>query len=621
MADASSPLVTRALQIVDAAQRATEAFGRPDLTERLVRARERLGRPDLHALVVGEFKQGKSTLVNALLNVPLCPVSDELATVVPTILRHGDQAAAEVVAKDEPAETPAQKQPSTPEPPARWAIGLEEIPAYASERGNADNARSIRAVEIRVPRQLLRSGLALVDTPGVGGLRSMHGAATMAALGIAEVVVFVTDASQELSGVEVDVLRAAAARCPTVVCVLTKIDLYPAWRRIAELNEGHLAAAGLPDVSVLPVSSVLRQQALANSSKELNEESGYPGLLKFLNESVIGRAQQVAVRTAVSDVVFVLEQLEATFAAEREVLVDPARAQPVLDELERAKSRAEQLRARSARWQQTLGDGSQDLATELDHDFRRRLRDVSTATEDALDAHDPIDIWDDFSAWVRREVAATVAENAEVLRYSADQLAAKVAEHFAIDEAALVHAVDVGDGPSVAVALDLDLERASTGNNALAAVRGSYGGVLMFGMMGQLIGLSLMNPLTAVIGLGLGRKALKDERKRQLIQRRQQSKMAVRKYLDEVSFAVGKDSRDAIRRVQRDLRDEFTERAEQLQRSTREALSAAETAARQTVEQAGARKKDIDAELARLAKVRGAADDLLIACAPAKAVR
>ena len=87
-------------------------------------------------------------------------------------------------------------------------------PTWASEHGNADNGRSIRAVEIRVPRQLLSSGLALVDTPGVGGLHSVHGAATMAALGTAEVVIFVTDASQELSAVEVEVLRIAAATLP-----------------------------------------------------------------------------------------------------------------------------------------------------------------------------------------------------------------------------------------------------------------------------------------------------------------------------------------------------------------------------------------------------------------------
>jgi GTPase SAR1 family protein len=604
MADAAPTLVSRALNLVDAARRASEAYDRPDLVERLRRAGERVTRPDLHALVVGEFKQGKSTLINALLNVPLCPVSDEVATVVPTIVRHGAEATAAVL--------PAEPGPASP-------IALADIPVWASERGNADNSRGIQAVEIRVPRQLLGSGLAIVDTPGVGGLHSAHGAATMAALGMAEVVVFVSDASQELSAIELEVLRAAAGRAPTVVVVLTKIDLYPAWRRIAELDRDHLSRAGMDDVVVLPVSSVLRLQALAASSRELNDESGYPALLRFLDQSVVGRAQQVAVRTAVSDVLFVLDQLEGTFQAERDVLLDPGAAQPVMDELERARSRAEALRTRSARWQQTLADGSQDLASEVEHDLRRRLREVNNAADEALDANDPLSIWDDFSAWVRQEVAAHVADNAEVLHAAAEGLAERVAEHFAIEEEAVVHAVDTGASPAVDAPLALEFERAPRGAGALSALRGTYGGLLMFGMMGQVIGLTLLNPLTAVVGIGLGRRALKDERKRQLTIRRQQSKQAVRRFLDDISFSVTKESRDSLRRVQRDLRDEFTERAEQLQRSTREALAAAEAAARQTAEQAAARAKVIDTELGRLAKVRSVAKDLATACMEGRA--
>jgi GTPase SAR1 family protein len=615
MTDAPAPLVSRALKLLSATQRATEAYGRSDLTDRLVEARGRLGQPDIQALVVGEFKQGKSTLVNALLNVPLCPVSDEVATVVPTVVRHGEQVAAEVVTGPVPAVAVSDGHERVP-------IALDEIPAWASEQGNADNSRSIRAVEIRVPRRLLSSGLALVDTPGVGGLHSTYGAATMAALGTAEVVVFVTDASQELSAVEIEVLRAAADRCPTVVCVLTKIDLYPAWPRIAELNRGHLARAGMGDVDVLPVSSLLRQEALNEDSKALNEESGYPALLRYLNESVIGRAQQVSVRTAVSSAVFVLDQIEATFAAERSVLADPARAQGLVDELEQARARAERLKARSARWQQTLSDGSQDLASEIDHDLRSRLRSASSAADEAVEQHDPADVWDEFSVWLRQQVAAHVSQNAEQLRREASALAERVAQHFALDEAAVavVHDVDVGPAPTVAPAsLDVEFEKMARGGTALAALRASYGGALMFGMMGQLVGLTLMNPLTAVFSLGLGRRALKDERQRQLTMRRQQTKTAMRKYLDDVSFAVNKASRDAIRRVQRELRDEFTARAEQLQRSTREALVAAEAAARQTAQEAKSRLKAIDTELEQLATVRKVADDLSAACASASA--
>jgi hypothetical protein len=614
MTDAPAPLVARAVKLLDAARRATEAYGRPDLTERLDHARDRLVEPDINALVVGEFKQGKSTLVNAVLNVPLCPVSDDVATVVPTYVRHGERAEAEIVAT--PLGGDSSDEGAFAAEPERRPIGLDEIPAWASERGNPENSRSIRAVEVRVPRQLLASGLSLVDTPGVGGLHSVYGAATMAALGTAEVVVFVTDASQELSAVEIDVLRTAAAACPNHVGGVTKTDLYPAWRRVAELDRQHLAAAGLGEVPVIPVSSLLRTEALARSSKALNEESGYPSLLRYLNESVIGRAQQVSVRTAISSVVFVLDQLEATFSAERSVLADPARAQPVADELERAKGRFEQLRTQSARWQQTLGDGSQDLASEIEHDLRGRLRLANSAAEEALDAHDPADVWDDFAGWFGHQVASHVAAHTDELRRAAGVLAARVAEHFALDEAAIVHDVDVGAVPTIGAALEFELERVPRGNTMLAAMRGSYGGVLMFGMMGQLAGLALVNPLTAVIGIGLGRRALKEERRRQLMMRRQQAKQAVRRYLDEVSFAVSKQSRDAIRRAQRELRDEFTSRAQQLQRSTKEALAAAESAARRTASEGTKRLKDIDAELARLASVRAAAAELAAATSP-----
>ena len=73
-------------------------------------------------------------------------------------------------------------------------------------------------------------------------------------------MIFVTDASQELTGPEVAFLRQALERCPAAVCVVTKTDLYPAWRRIVELDRRHLANAGI-DLPVIPVSSFLRLRA------------------------------------------------------------------------------------------------------------------------------------------------------------------------------------------------------------------------------------------------------------------------------------------------------------------------------------------------------------------------
>ena len=112
----------------------------------------------------------------------------------------------------------------------------------------------------------------------------------------------------------------------------------------------------------------------------------------------------------------------------------------------------------------------------------------------------------------------------------------------------------------------------------MAAVRGSYGGMLMFSMLTNLVGLAVFAPMTLVIGVGMGRKALKEERARQVTVQQQQAKATVRKFVDGVVFVVTKDSRDTVRRVQRQLRDHYTELAQELQRSTVEALDAAKQA-------------------------------------------
>jgi len=62
---------------------------RPDLVARLDDARVRFAAQLAPVAVVGEFKQGKSTLVNALLRTQVCPVDADEATAVPTLVRHG----------------------------------------------------------------------------------------------------------------------------------------------------------------------------------------------------------------------------------------------------------------------------------------------------------------------------------------------------------------------------------------------------------------------------------------------------------------------------------------------------------------------------------------------------
>ena len=71
--------------------------GRTDLHARLVQTRRRLDDPAIHVIVVGEFKQGKSQLINALVNAPVCPVDDDVATAVPTVVKYAATTEAAIV--------------------------------------------------------------------------------------------------------------------------------------------------------------------------------------------------------------------------------------------------------------------------------------------------------------------------------------------------------------------------------------------------------------------------------------------------------------------------------------------------------------------------------------------
>jgi hypothetical protein len=595
-----------ATKVVDAGIRACEAFHREDLVARLTAAKRSLADPVIHIVVAGEFKQGKSSLINALVGAAVCPVDDDLATAVPTYVRYGPQPQAELMFEGDP--------------PRREPIALEEVRRYVVEdadlhRGETnppdpDRGRLI-GVEIRVPRKLLAGGLVLVDTPGAGGLRSAHAAASLAAISLADAVLFVTSAAQELTRSERDFLLQARAMCQTVTCVLTKTDFYPAWRTIRDLDEQHLrrlpAGPEGADLPLLAVSSKLRARAFPTNDTALNAESGFPELVRLVTERVGGGAATRLATQAAAEVLAVCQQLEAQFQAERTALADPAAAQQVVSELTAVKERVEALRSTAARWNQTLGDGITDLTSDIEHDLRRRIRLVIEEADDAIEEIDPSDTWSEMESWLEARASHELVATYGRLRQGANQLSEEVAEHFqeaagaVLDQLAVASPLGLVSGTRVKHRIDL--EKMKVGKQAMVALKGAYGGALMFIVLGALTGITL-GPIGVGVGLLMGRKSLKEEKERQLRKRQAQAKSATRRYCDEVSFVTSKDCRDTLRRIQRQLRDHYTTLAGELNRSHAEALANASTAAKKTKATRQARIKDIDAELARLRTLR-----------------
>jgi hypothetical protein len=565
---------------LDRAAAVIARYDRADLDARLGQARERLLVDEVRVLVVGEFKQGKSMLVNGIVSAPVCPVADDIATAVPTEVRFADPATVTLVGKAG----------------ERTAIPLDQLADHACEPSTHDGH-----VEVGVPRAVLKGGLVLVDTPGVGGLNSVHGAATRSALATADAVLFVTDASQELTAPEVDFLRQAADVCPTVACVLTKTDLYPEWRRIWEGNRRHLA-----DIPLFPVSSTMRWHALGTNDTELSQESGFPPLVRYLRDEVLAKAGELARRSTAHDIATVTEQVLGQLKAERAAQDNPG---DVLRDLTAAEARATALKERSARWQQTLNDGVADLNADIDYDLRDRLREIVRAAEESItNGGDPTRTWEQFAQWVRQSAASAASANFVWATQRARWLAKKVAEHFDEERTHLLPALRIAPADGLGAVRDMavsDSESWTVGRRLLTGVKGGYAGLLMFGMLGTLVGFALLNPVSIGAAVLLGRRSIGDERKRIVAKRQNDAKAALRRYIEDVTFHVGKDSRDMLRGVQRVLRDHFTTRAEEMKRSLQESLKAAEKAAKASKAERERRLAELDAQIDELNTVRG----------------
>src|SRR5690606_22520287 len=534
----------------------------------------------------------------------VCPVDDDVATSVPTMVRHAEPPTAALV-----------REPSGGGEPERTPIPIGELAAHVCESGNPDNRQRISYAEVGLPRALLAGGLVLVDTPGVGGLGSAHGAATMAAVAGADAVVFVSDAAQEYTRPELDFLASAMQMCPNVVAVLTKIDLYPEWRRIAELDRAHLARAGVT-TELIPVPAEVPQRALRTKDKALNEESGYPALVGYLRNQVLGQAERLARRATGQDVVGVCEQLTATMRAELAAQETPERAHELVARLEKAKAAATQLKERTARWQVTLNDAIADLTSDIDHDLRDRLRTVLQEAETLAEDADPADIWDQLAKWVQQQVTVAASANFVWANERATALARRVAALFAEDgqvELPALPTASVGPAPRVAALETPQIQRMTFGEKALSGLRGGYGGGLMFFMPLSLIpGLAIAAPFAAVGGaLLLGSKQVRDEKKRALQRRQAEAKTAIRQHIDEVQFQVGKDSRDLLRRTHRTLRDHFTALAQEMQTSMGESVAAAQSALKATQAERDTRIGDLKAELERVAHLANRARALM----------
>ena len=178
--------------------------------------RERLQEARLQIAILGQFKRGKSTFINALLRAPLLPSAVVPVTAIPTFIAWGAVPHIRVTYRD-------TRPPEDFHPPDPVAVRAE-LNQWVTEQGNPVNRRQVRRVDLFFPADVLRDGMVLIDTPGVGSTLRHNTDAALQVLPECDAALFVVSADPPITEAEIAYLRAIRPHVVRLHFVLNKID-------------------------------------------------------------------------------------------------------------------------------------------------------------------------------------------------------------------------------------------------------------------------------------------------------------------------------------------------------------------------------------------------------------
>jgi GTPase SAR1 family protein len=185
-------------------------LGATSVAEELQSVVERLRQGIFFVVCIGQFKRGKSTLLNALVGDPVLPVGVAPVTSCVTILRYGTIRSARVRYAGRSQE-----------------VRIEDIAEFVSEDRNPENEKGVRAVEVFLPSPLLAGGMCLVDTPGIGSVFAGNTAMTREFVPRIDAALAVLGADPPISGEELELLQEVSGSVSHLVVVMNKADRLP----------------------------------------------------------------------------------------------------------------------------------------------------------------------------------------------------------------------------------------------------------------------------------------------------------------------------------------------------------------------------------------------------------
>jgi len=598
-----------------------------DLQKRLKEAETHLAEGKLFVVVCGEFKQGKSSLLNALLNEPdLFPVDVDITTNLVSSITYGKHEKITVVVGE-----PGKQQTKE--------IQRNEIPDYVTEQKNQGNARKAQLLIIESPNPQLREGLVLVDTPGVGSLSAEHTAATYAFIPNADAILFVSDAFAPLSAKELEFIQnRIAPHCQNLIFVVTKVDKVSDYKAVVANNREKLAAVlgrSSSEIPIISVSSKLKLNYLISQNAEDLEDSKFPSLENELWQMISQQRGQILLVRALSELGRAIAEIKQPIQVEWEACQQhsPEELDAWESQFQETKLRLQSLLEHNADWLSQLSYGMQDIQDQTVGQFRKGCGQIRTQADKYLDDIRLLENPKEIASLLEAEFDALMSKLNKQLSEQAAGLHSKIEDESGLN----LNPFEVGT--LVARTAELTAETVQICKSGWwkksteVARHGLYGGTpgtivggilggaagaavgFLFGGVGAIPGLELGAQLGASLGALAGavtgaKQGLEQVQERDKTVLKSKVVKIINKFIEDSQQLCQETLLESVKLLGRSIKEELTQQIKREKENSDRTLRSLQDARKLTQEQGLQKAKELQVQLGKLNQLQANVEQL-----------
>lgn len=265
---------------------------------------------ELQLVVLGQFKRGKTTLINALIGSNLLPTSVIPLTSVVTILKYGNKPKAYITFFD------GNKK----------EISISKLEEYIAEEKNPRNQKNVDKVIIEYPSLYLKGGVQIIDTPGVGSVYEHNTDIAYKFVPQADAGIFVVTADPPISESELQFLNSIKDYLGKIIFVQNKIDQVSANERRQSLEftkriiEENVKVKNLKFCSL---SSKLALESKVNKNNNKLQESYFLEFEEVLTNFLKKEKSQVLIKSISTKLLSLINEVNLILQLEKKAVQTP----------------------------------------------------------------------------------------------------------------------------------------------------------------------------------------------------------------------------------------------------------------------------------------------------------